>query len=60
MNRSGSIGSMKPSAEMHEGPEAFTRFREALKTVLKVPKSALPPSPFKKSQSPKRKSKHPA
>jgi len=37
------------TSEMHEGPEAFTRFREAVKTVLKVPKSAMPPSPFGKS-----------
>lgn len=46
---------MKSPAEMHEGPEAFTRFRDALKAVLKVPKSALPPSPFKKSASSKQK-----
>lgn len=45
---------MKPSAEMHEGPEAFARFREALKAVLKVPKSALPPSPFKKTPAKKK------
>jgi hypothetical protein len=48
--------SMKAPAEMHEGPEAFTRFREALKAVLKVPKSAMPPSPFKKSPAKKKKS----
>ncbi len=35
-------------AEMIEGPEAFTRFREAMRTILTVPKSAMPPSPFKK------------
>jgi hypothetical protein len=34
--------------EMIEGPEAFTLFRNAMKAILTVPKSALPPSPFKK------------
>jgi hypothetical protein len=31
---------------MIEGTEAFTRFKTALKAVLTVPKSAMPPSPF--------------
>ena len=30
-------------AELQEGPEAFERFRKAVKAVLTVPKSALPP-----------------
>jgi hypothetical protein len=34
--------------EMIEGPEAFDKFRDAMKAILTVPKSALPPSPFKK------------
>jgi hypothetical protein len=35
---------------MVEGPEAFDRFQQAMKAVLRVPKSALPPSPFKQAK----------
>lgn len=37
---------MKPHAEMIEGLEAFDRFKSAVQAVLKVPKSAMPPTPF--------------
>ena len=40
--------SMKPHTEMIEGPEAWDRFKSAMKAIVKVPKSALPPSPFGK------------
>jgi len=34
---------------MIEGPEAFQRFQDAMKKLVSTPKSAMPPSPFKKT-----------
>src|SRR3989442_403099 len=45
---------MKPHAEMIEGPEAWDHFRKAMKTIVSVPKSALPPSPFRKTTNKKK------
>lgn len=42
---------MKSQAiEMDEGPAAFERFRSAVKSVLTVKKSELPPRPQRKKK----------
>ena len=38
------------AAEMDKGTAAFERFKQAVKTVLGVPKSALPPRPTRKKE----------
>jgi hypothetical protein len=45
---------MKRPPEMIEGPEAFDRLKLAVKAVLTVPKSAMPPSPFGKRKKTKK------
>ena len=44
----------KTDPELIEGPEAFERFRRAVKAVLAVPKSALPPRPTRKKKAAKK------
>jgi len=51
---------MKPSsssAEMHEGPAAFERFRKAMKTIMSVPKSAVATEPAKRPATKKKATK---
>jgi hypothetical protein len=47
---------MKTHVDVEEGPAAFERFRRAVKTLISVPKSALPPRQSrKKKKAAKRK-----
>jgi hypothetical protein len=47
------MSSQKHHAEMNEGPEAYARFRNAMKTIIAVPKSSVLPEKSKKSKRPK-------
>ena len=42
------------AAEMHEGPDAFNRFRKAMKTIMSVKKSDVidQPKPRSKKKKP--------
>ena len=45
-------------AEMHEGPDAFDRFKKAMWTIVSVPKGSVVPTPKKASPKGKRVAKH--
>ena len=45
---------MKQATEMLEGDQAFALFRDAVKKILSVPKSAVP-NPFSSSKPQKKK-----
>jgi hypothetical protein len=40
----------KRHVEMNEGPEAYARFRDAMKRIIAVPKSSVLPEKSKKSK----------
>lgn len=46
----GKMENMKPHPEMTEGPEAFERFRKAMKTIVSVPKDSAMAQPKRQSK----------
>ena len=44
-------------AEMHEGPDAFDRFKKAMRTIVSVPKAAVVRAPKKAPAKRKRPAK---
>jgi hypothetical protein len=43
----------KKPIEMNEGPGAYTRFRDAMKAIVSVPKSSVLPEKSKEEKAPK-------
>ena len=49
---------MNEQLDLNEGEGAFRRFQNAVKVVLSVPKTALPPRPTRKKKRAKTVAKH--
>lgn len=45
------------ASDMHEGPDAFDRFRRAMKTIVRVPKAAVVAPARRKAPATKKRSK---
>ena len=57
-NSSQVCGKRSNNSEMTEGPQAFEAFRDAARRILSLPKTALPPDPFKKQKPQKKEANH--